>query len=380
MSNAEALVEELGLTDDGLRMAMLSVPREVFVPNVGLASPARGSSYLINRHIRPEEWQRAVFSDAAVITQWDDEQTNPEQVDLRQATASSSISAPGVASNFLTLLAPRDHDRILEIGTGTGYTAALLSERVGEHQVTSLEVDPAVAEQAKTALKRAGYSPQLAVGNGADGWLDGAPYDRVHATVAVRRIPGSWLTQTRPGGIIVAPWQPGHDWGWMVRLTVAGDVAHGRFHGRSGYMMLREQRAQMRFRPHHEDEAVSTTTKLDPRSVVNAGEGGELVITALVPDVKLIPIRCTDGTVSVSLYEIGSPQGAWAVCDYEPGNNEFDVTQYGQRCLWDEVESAFLYWLRLGNPGPDRFGLTVTAEGDHRLWVDEPSRALMRGP
>ncbi|MBB6171670.1 protein-L-isoaspartate(D-aspartate) O-methyltransferase [Nocardiopsis mwathae] len=377
MSRAEDLADLLGLTGP-LREAMLAVPRDVFVPDVGVAGPANGGRYAIDRHARPDEWRHAVFSDTAVITQWDDEQTDPAEVDLRRAQPSSSISAPGVAFAFLAMLAPRDHDRVLEIGTGTGYTAAVLAARVGEHNVTSIEVDPAVAGQAEANLKRVGYAPRLVVGDGADGWLDGAPYDRVHATCAVRRIPGAWVAQTRPGGVIVVPWQPGYDFGWIVRLTVAGGAAHGRFHGRAGYMMLRDQRAEMRFTVHHEDQAVTATTRLDPRSIVDAGEGAELAITALVPDVKLIPIRASDGTVSVSLYELGRPEGAWAACDYEPGDDEYEVTQYGGRRLWDEAEAAYLRWLDVGSPGIDRFGVTVTAGGQHTIWIDAPGRTLDR--
>ncbi|RNL83233.1 hypothetical protein [Halostreptopolyspora alba] len=91
------------------------------------------------------------------------------------------------------------------------------------------------------------------------------------------------------------------------------------------------------------------------------------------------PIRASDGTVSVSLYEIGEPEGDWAACDYEPGADEFEVIQYGQRNLWDEVEAAYLRWLDLGSPAAERFGLTVTAEGEHRVWVDEPGRVVSAG-
>lgn len=380
MSNAKALADELGLTDDGLRTAMLAVPREAFVPDVAVAGPDGAGRYVIDRRERPEQWQCAVYSDVAVITQWDDEHSDPTKVDLYRDTPSSSLSAPGIALRFLEVLGAREHDRVLEIGTGTGYTAAVLSARVGEDNVTSVEVDPAVAERAKDNLKRAGYTPSVVVADGAAGWPADAPFDRVHVTVAVRAISGSWVAQTRPGGVIVAPWQPGYDFGWIVALTATGTgAAHGRFHGRSGYMMLRDQRAEMRFRAHHEDDAATTTTQLDPRSIVEAGEGAELAITALAPDVKLIPIRASDGTVSVSLYEIGKPDGDWAACDYEPEADRFEVTQYGQRSLWNEVEAAFLRWLELGSPAAERFGLTVTAEGEHLLWVDQPDRVLASG-
>lgn len=361
-----------------LREAMLAVPRDVFVPDIAWASPAHGASYKIDRYVRPDEWYRAVFSDAAIITQWEDQHTDPAAVDTRVAQPSSSMSAPGAAFKFLALLAPRDDDRILEIGTGTGYTAAVLSARVGDGNVTSIEVDPTVAEAAAANLKAAGHHPRLIVGDGAAGHPDGGPYDRVHVTCAVQNIPYAWVRQTRPGGVIVAPWQPGHDWGWMVRLTVSGQAAIGRFGERAGYMMLRSQRARLRFRQHHLDDAKVSGTRLDPRAVVQAGAGAELAITALAPGIKLMPRR-SDGTAfTLMLYELGVPDGCWAACDYEPGVDEYRVTQYGQRRLWDEVEAAFIWWVAHDSPAADRFGLTVDLEGQ-RIWLDSPDRPVSPG-
>ncbi|MFW5420390.1 methyltransferase domain-containing protein [Nocardiopsis sp. CNT-189] len=372
MSTAETLADELGLTG-WLREAVLAVPRQEFAPGTGWAAPARGPGYPIDRAARPREWLRAVFSDAAVVTQWEDGPTDPGEVDPLRSPASSSLSAPGIAFGFLDLLAPRPGDRVLEIGTGTGYTAAVLAERVGGGSVTSIEVDPAVAAQAAENLKRARYAPHLVVGDGAQGHPGGAPFDRVHATCAVRRIPGAWVAQSRPGGAIVAPWQPGHDWGWMVRLTADGEgAAHGRLHGRSGYMMLRGQRTEMRFRQHHREDADISTTELDPRSIADGGDGAELAITALAPDIKLIPRTGGDGAFTLALYEMGGPGGSWAVCEHSPGADRFEVAQYGARRLWDEAEAAYLRWVGAGSPDAERFGLTVGADGRHRVWLDSP--------
>jgi protein-L-isoaspartate O-methyltransferase len=76
---------------------------------------------------------------------------------------------------------------VLGIGTGTGWNAALLCRRVGTRgRVVSIEVDPVIAEGARAALAAAGYSPLVITGDGADGYPDAAPYDRVLATAAVR--------------------------------------------------------------------------------------------------------------------------------------------------------------------------------------------------
>src|SRR5580700_6934644 len=122
-----------------------------------------------------------------------------------RGSASSSNSAPGAVFPMLEQLQVHDHHRVLDIGTGTGWTAALLSWRVGAANVTTVEIDPGLAEQARKNLQAAGYQPRLIVGDGAVGHRRGAPYDRIHVTFAVERVPWAWIDQTRPGGVILTP-------------------------------------------------------------------------------------------------------------------------------------------------------------------------------
>ena len=96
-----------------------------------------------------------------------------------------------------------DGQTVLEIGTGTGYNAALLSHRLGSGRVTTVEVDPAVAEAARLALLAGGYTPTLVVGDGVAGHPDGAPYDRIVATCSAATIPPPWVAQLRPGGMLL---------------------------------------------------------------------------------------------------------------------------------------------------------------------------------
>src|SRR5437868_12588843 len=98
--------------------------------------------------------------------------------------------------------------RILEVGTGTGYNAAVLAFVLGVEQVTSIEIDPEVAEQARTALHKAGYPVEVITGDGEDGYPPGAPYDRIMGTAAAHTVPYAWVEQTRPGGMILVPWAP----------------------------------------------------------------------------------------------------------------------------------------------------------------------------
>ena len=105
----------------------------------------------------------------------------------------------------------RPGHRILEIGSGTGYNAALLCEQAGAANVTSIEIDPAITDQARTRLAALGYHPTVALGDGDQGLPDRAPYDRIIATCSVHDVPAAWLSQCNSGAVIVANlWRAHH--------------------------------------------------------------------------------------------------------------------------------------------------------------------------
>ncbi|MGH3913957.1 MAG: methyltransferase, FxLD system [Pseudonocardiaceae bacterium] len=119
----------------------------------------------------------------------------------------SCASQPTVMAMMLGQLDARPGDRVLEIGAGTGYNAALLAELVGETgQVTTIDIHPDVTEQARQALKATGYGRvHVLTGDGALGSPDHAPYDRVIVTVGPWDLPPAWFDQLTPGGRLVVP-------------------------------------------------------------------------------------------------------------------------------------------------------------------------------
>ncbi|MEV6905895.1 methyltransferase domain-containing protein [Amycolatopsis sp. NPDC051071] len=94
---------------------------------------------------------------------------------------------------------------MLEIGTGTGYNAALLAHRLGDHAVYSLDLDPGLVDAARDRLDGIGFHPHLTAGDGAAGWPGNATFDRIIAACAVSAIPPAWIDQLAPAGRIVAP-------------------------------------------------------------------------------------------------------------------------------------------------------------------------------
>jgi len=115
-----------------------------------------------------------------------------------------TISAPHMVAMMTELLKPRKRDRVLEIGSGSGYQAAVLSLLASE--VYTVEVEPDLALVAKENLQKAGReNVRVFVGDGSAGYPYFAPYDRIIVTCATERIYDSWKKQLKPGGIIVAP-------------------------------------------------------------------------------------------------------------------------------------------------------------------------------
>ncbi len=345
-----------------------AAPRHLFAPGRAWTT----THELIDRHADPDTWWEAVNSDIAIVTQIDDGATElTDQSPWMTTDHTSSCSAPSFVFDFLTLLAPCQGDRVLEIGTGTGWTTALLSARIGEHSVTSVEIDPWIAEEAGKNLRNAGYAPHLITGDGAHGHPDRAPYDRVHVTCGAREIPYAWVAQSRPGGVIVLPWMHGVlGGGHKLTLTVTGDSAVGRFHGECAYMMLRDQRPE---HPPIEGEARESAARVDPRRITRADHGLAVALAGMLPGVSVNGADHPDGSHRLALRHL--PSGSHALAVYPAEGGDARVRQRGSLNLWDNAEAAYLAWVEWGEPGLDRFGLTVTPSGQY-VWLDQPGSPL----
>lgn len=152
--------------------ALRDVPRHVFLPELPL---------------------EAVYQDEAIVTK-----RGPGGLPI------SSSSQPTIMAIMLDQLAPRPGDRVLEIGAGTGYNAAVLSRLVGPAgKVVSVDIDPGIVARARAAL--AGSDVTVVCADGAQGHPDAAPYDRIIATVGAWDLLPAWTAQLAPDGRIVLP-------------------------------------------------------------------------------------------------------------------------------------------------------------------------------
>jgi len=120
--------------------------------------------------------------------------------------AGQTISAPHMVAIMAELLELSAGDRVLEIGTGCGYHAAVTAELVGPENVYSVEYHASLAEQARETLDATGYGDvSVRAGDGKEGWADYAPYDRTYLTCAAPELPDPLVEQTCNGGILLAP-------------------------------------------------------------------------------------------------------------------------------------------------------------------------------
>ncbi|MFC5752103.1 methyltransferase domain-containing protein [Actinomadura rugatobispora] len=343
--------------------------RRQFIPDTVWVWGDDGWMIPLRREDDPGRWGRLCDSDEAIVTQVDD------GAGTRGVQPTSSSSAPSVMRHMINALDVEPGMRVLEIGTGTGYNAAMLAEIASAVNVTTVEVDAGIADHARQALNAAGFPVTVITGDGAAGYPENAPYDRVIVTASVSDVPYAWVVQTAAHGRVLMPWGSDlYSGGVLLTLTVGTDgTADGRFTRAVAFMRLREQRP--RHVPWRDDEGkgdyLQRATGVFPHEVFEAGSEARFAVGARLPGVTDGRTRNEDGshTFRLSHHETGS----WAACT--PSDDEHRVRQHGPRRLWDELERAYAWWHDSGKPGPTRFGLTVTPEGQH-VWLDSPANRI----
>jgi protein-L-isoaspartate(D-aspartate) O-methyltransferase len=129
-----------------------------------------------------------------------------------------TISQPYVVAYMTERLGVRPHHRVLEVGTGSGYQAAVLSRLA--HEVVSIERYRTLAEAARIRLENLGFdNVEVVIGDGFAGVPARAPYDRIIVTAAAEHVPPALIDQLSEGGVMVLPLGPHHGAQALVKLT-----------------------------------------------------------------------------------------------------------------------------------------------------------------
>ncbi|MFJ9691874.1 methyltransferase domain-containing protein [Kitasatospora sp. NPDC101183] len=357
---------------DAWAPAFGAVPRSLFLPGLIWAHDiATGTNRALDRTVDERAWLAAAAADVPIVTQWDDGEhqgTNPGTV------PTSSASMPSLVASMLDDLRVEPGMRVLEQGTGTGWNAALLSHRLGDANVTTVEVDRQVHTRARSALHAVGYRPTAICEDGTLGWSANAPYDRIIATFGLRAVPRAWIEQTRPGGLILAPFGTHYsNADALVRLTVHGDgTAGGPFLQPVEFMKMRSHRLP---RPQYPTDGGTVAESTTSTALPPHGRFDPFPLAAglHLRDVTHAVQPHGDGARTLWLYSLTTP--AWSAATFRDGEAIHPVRQCGARHLWDEFERTLTWWYRAGEPGVDRLGLTVTPSGWH-AWLDDPARPI----
>ncbi|WP_030017579.1 ATP-grasp peptide maturase system methyltransferase [Streptomyces monomycini] len=347
------------------RAAAEAVPRHEFLRG-GFFERVSGSSPTWWRPVLPDDttWLERCYRDDSLVTQVAGTIV-PADVrgEICRAPTSSS-TMPGLVLRMLEELQAADGHRVLEVGTGTGYSTALLCHRLGADRVTTVEVDPDVLTRARVALGTCGYAPELVVGDGLAGYGPSAPYDRTIATCGVLEVPGDWVEQTRPGGRILATVS-----GWLYAselacLTVGEGVARGRFLGGGiSFMLARTHQPPPLGCLPDLDGSDENPTRLAAREVLDDWTA-RFVAQLAVPRAQHFTLKREDGSAEQVLLDVAD--GAWAAL--RPDGGRSLVRQGGPARLWDAVEEHVQRWRADGSPPLERFGITVGPGGQRITW------------
>lgn len=196
-----------------VREAFLKVPRHRFIRRRGTAEA--GEFIPVDRsHPTTEDLDR-IYADEVVMIH------HPP----------SSASQPYVVAKMLDWLEVKPGMKVLEIGTGSGFNAALLAVGTGDPGlVHTLDIQADLVAEAKEHLAEAGYGGvHVRCGDGAYGWPEAAPFDRIIVTAASADLPPAWLSQLAPSGVLVVPFKSPPVGDLQLRLRREGEVHRGGF-------------------------------------------------------------------------------------------------------------------------------------------------------
>jgi protein-L-isoaspartate(D-aspartate) O-methyltransferase len=370
---AEALVAALKnegkLSSPLVEAAFMQVPRHPFIDHFFLLE--RKDRRMQWQQVQPstvkntDAWLRAVYANQPVVTAFDEDNT-----------PTSSSSSPDAMAFMLEELQLTPGMRVLEIGTGTGYNAALLAHIVGDpHHIFTVEIDDALAHRAQRILDQVvGDGITVYAGDGLNGYASGAPYDRIIATGSCRKVPLDWLDQLQPGGILLMNLR-GH-LGACAFLKIVkvgpGYAANGTFLAGSDFIELRDAQTPSyrvtdlvtRYlgRPAVVQKQF-TCTEFDPSLLWDHRlefllqfSFPEMYFTSVHVD-PMCPCLIDTGSDTMLVFRPMERQGEWL------------VEIKGQEQLWNRVAQAYQWWVDAGGADIDAYRLEIDAFGKQRVML-----------
>lgn len=367
-----ALADEGDLRSTEWAEAFAATPRHLFTPEVIITTPTGYRLLSGDNPASRQEWLSTVYSDESVVTQ-DKPHVGGHLLSsgepLRVPTSSSTM--PSLMARMLEALDIDDGMRILEIGTGTGYNAALLSHRLGEDNVVSIDIDPCLIKQAAHRIAQLGHTPTLLAGDGATGAAEHGPYDRIIATAAVPEIPIAWIQQLTPGGKILANLRGDLAGGTLCLVTKTDDDNEviGPILPIGGHFMWLRPTVEDPHRPHEHPPVIQrgttsrSTTTLDPAEIHVDDDGFRFLLQLQLHAAQNLwrgpafdPLTRSERDAVIATAADGSRAEAFTG---QEDDGSHRVVHTGPRRIWDTIDATLRLWHDVGQPAPEKFGLVA---------------------
>jgi len=290
-----------------------------------------------------------IYSDSALVTR------------VSGGLPSSSTSQPALVARMLERLELAPGQRVLEVGAGTGYNAALMQEIVGATgHVTTIDIQEDVVAQTRRLLQAAGYGRiEVIARDGALGCTENAPYDRIVATVGCPDIAPGWADQLAEGGFMLIPLQHGGEgFNPLARIWRDGECLLGKFVGFSGFMGIQGELAiEQGLSFADQKEATGGTPIAErplPEALTNWSDLEQHERWLKLAALHLF-LAIADGRTGWGLRGYGLAERGRGACLIGKDMEQVDV--YGDPLLYEEFVELCARWQALGSPGLEDWAL-----------------------
>lgn len=339
---------------EAIIQAFSAIPRHPFVDHYYLHESGGSRGWIKYEREESAAWYEQIYRNDALIT----------RIDEYGRTLSSS-SQPEVMACMLNALDVQPEMRVLEIGTGSGYNAALLAHLVGDPRaVTTIDIDADLIERAKRIIPQvAGEGMTIAQADGNNGYGANAPYDRIIITASTPTLPYAWLKQLAPDGILVGVLQPKFAMlGGLLKAQKHGEELKGRILQTASFMELRpieyhKRSIQINFRAPLFASFPFDALLFQPLSI---RENHDFSFFLYYDFPGLYVFQKEE---ALFFYQEASPQG-YVIFQQQPS---LQVELHGDAIvacsLWNRLIRAYSFWDRAGQPAITQYAFEMDSKG-----------------
>lgn len=360
----KTLIEEGDISSEQVKAAFLVVPRHLFVSSY---YERQGNSWIQHQPPDGENWHQQIYSNRAFITLMDE-----------AGRVLSSSSQPGVMARMLELLDVHPGQRILEVGAGTGYNAALLARITGKSgRIVTVDIEKDVTDQARDNLHAASYEyVQVVQADGSQGYAPAAPYDRIIATCSTPSVPPAWLQQLAPDGVLVCVIQPGlSSSGGLLKATKKEGELAGRIVQDCTFMPLHS--ASFRYQPRNIPvidmelpvlAAFAYQRGLFDTSVIWTPEFQFFLYFSL-PALRIVEQQRPPDERGYFLFLDTQMPETYVFLSQDQHPMQAELRGEQAPFLWLRLVQAYTLWNACGQPAIADYWFTMNAKGRQRIYL-----------